>query len=354
MTTVTKRRPKASARKKTVVALSPALNKATAVGLAATLGTNFPIFEYRWFVANALTEPRYHELLGLDDSLASVKKLAAVDDRTADRVGAQVRGAVLVSDVAHHNRLLERTPTLQRYGRGTYQESYDFKTSVNLQNVLEDLLNEKPDAKEVIWTLPNGLQGFYVADANDKRLDKADGDVANNRRSRFRDTQVRTAFHCIACHLPDKGWIHIDDEVRELAKETITLAALAVEKNGKDRGRRVRQKYLGIDFNELLTADQAVVEAAVRASTGGKAGLTCAETAREVTDTIYEYLHAPVTLDQLALELGYPKAAVLRACETKGIGNVLVGLRVGRPQRRDQIEAVYSRIAAVLYATETK
>lgn len=336
--------------KKNRVALSPALNKATAVGVAAVTKTNFPIVEYRWFLANALVEPRYHELLGLDDSEASVLKLADANERKTDDLGAQLRGAVLFSEVAHRNRLLERTPTRLKYGRGSFHRSFDFKTSLAAQDVLKDTLTVNADAHEIIWTLPNGLQGYYVSDAKGKRLDKADADIAISRRGRWHDPQVRTAFVCMDCHLRQKGWIEVDDEVREYAKKEITLAVSVFEKGEKDRGRRVRQKFLQADFNELLQADQTVVETAVRAATGGKAGLTCAETAREVMESIAEYLQEPVTLAQLARELGVPQARLVRAIEkTPGLDHALVGLRINRTQRRDQTEQIFGQIATVLY-----
>ncbi len=348
--TRTTRTPVTSTRTVRTVALGPQLNRATAAGLAALTRTNFPVFYLDWFVANSLVEPRYHELLGLGDDEADYLALAAADQKTADRRGAQVRGAVLFSEVAHHNRILERTPTLLRYGRGTYQSSFDFKTSVQLQDVLADLLNSKPDAKEVIFSLPNGLLGFAVFDGQGKRLDKADGDVAANRRSRFRDTQVRTAFHCIACHLPDRGWIDVDDEIRQLAARPVTLLAETYDAKDRRRGDRIRQKFLMVSFNDLLESDRGVVEVAVEASTraGGKRGLTCPETAKAVTTTIYDYLEAPVSLQQLAAELGYPQDQVLAACATAGLDATFVVLRAGRRVRRDQIEAGFGRLATVL------
>jgi hypothetical protein len=327
------------------------LNRATAGGLSAVTKTLFPIFVVSWFLTNALSEPRYHELLGLDDSEESVRKLAGVDDKTVERVGAQLRGAVLWSDVAHHNRILERRPTPQRKGRGSIHVSFDFKTSVNLQDVLKDVLIKLSDAKEIIFTLPNGLQGFFVVDNKDNRLDKADADVALNNRSRFRDRQVRTAFHCMACHLPDRGWIEVDDEVRNLASTPITLFADAVSKGDKKRGDRVRQQYLDTDYNELIQADQAVVEVAVAAATKSIVGrgMTCPQTAKFLTDTIYQYAYEPVSLQSLAAYLGCPQDEALAALQIAGNDPVFVILRKGGRARRDQVEAGFARLAALMY-----
>ena len=338
-------------RKSRRVVLAPHLNRASVIGLVAVCKTEFPVFDARWFVANAMQEPRYHEILGLDDSEDSVKKLAAVDEKTADRVGAQVRGAVLISEVAHRNRFLERTPTPLRYGKGTYQESYDFVNSVRGKNVLKDLLLDEADAHEIIWTLPNGLLGFFVTDGKGKRLDAAVADVALNNRGKWLDRQVRTAIHCVHCHLPDRGWIEVDDEVRSLAKKPVELIASALDKQNNPRGARIRQKYLDADFNELLRADQLVVEAAVKAATKGPdgRGLTCPDAAKVVSETARVYLEVPVPLAQLALELGYPQDDVALALRTRGIDPVFAVIAGGRKGRRDQVEEGFAQIAAILY-----
>lgn len=349
--------PRAKARakgKKVTVALASHLDRATAIGLAAIARTEFFVFDYRWFLANALVEPRYHELLGLDDTEDSAKKLAFVDEALAAKAGSQLRGAALFSEVAHHNRVLLRTPTQSRNGRGTYWESKDFKTSVDLQDVLKDLLIDRADAEEIIFTLPNGLQGFFVIDADGKRLDKADGDVANNKRSKFKDTQVRTAYMCIGCHLPDKGWIAIEDEVRELAKKQVTLIADAFGKGkGKDtkRGDRIRQQYLSDDINELIAIDQALVEASVKRAT---VGLDSSATARHVIDTIYDYNEGKVDIAVLSRDLGHPTEAVEFAMRTTGLDPVFASIASGRKGRRDQIEAGFNQIATILYLSSVK
>lgn len=338
-------------RKSRSVALAPHLSRASAIGIVEVCKTQFPVFDARWFIANALSEPRYHEILGLDDSEDSVKKLAAVDERTADRVGAQVRGAVLISEVAHRNRFLERTPTPLRYGKGTYQESYDFNKSVRGKNVLKDLLLDEADAHEIIWTLPNGLLGFFVTDGKGKRLDVAVADVALNNRGKWLDRQVRTAIMCIHCHLPERGWIEVDDEVRSLSKKPVELVAAALDKEKNPRGVKIRQKYLDADFNELLRADQLVVDAAVKAATKGPDGksLSCPDTAKVVSETARVYLEVPVPLAQLALELGYPQDDVALALRVKGIDPVFAVIAGGRRGRRDQVEEGFAQLATILY-----
>jgi len=333
------------------IATSDALNHASREGLTTICATAYPLLDYRWFCVNALSEPRYHELLGLDDTEASVLKLADADEKAADGLGAQVRGAVLFSEVGDFNRFLERTPTRRRYGRGSFHRSFDFKAALRARDIMRDTLNSEADAHEIIFTLPNGNQGFFVSDNKKKRLDKADADIAINRRGGWHDPQVRTSFMCIDCHLRERGWIEVADEVRDSARLQISILSKKYDDDGKERSRRIQQKYLTIDYNELLQADQAVTEAAVIASTSvfGR-GLTPAETRREIIETIRAYVQEPVTLEMLAFELGVTRARLIRTIEAnRGLDHTLPGLRAGRPQRRDHIEACYGQIATVLY-----
>ncbi len=342
---------KKKAHKTHKVALSPALNKASAIGLAALTRSNFPLFDYRWFVTNALAEPRYHELLGLDETEESVFRLADIDEVASDAKGATTRAAILASEVGESNRFTERKPTSRRYGRGSFHKSFDYLRAIRVDDVLKDVLRKEAAANEEIWTLPNGLQGFSVQ-VKGKRVDKADADIAQFRRGGWHDQQVRTAFMCMDCHERERGWIPPDDAVREMANHSITLAVRAAEKEDKDRGRRIRQKYLSIDFNELIAQDQVVFEAAVLAATTlpGVKGMSCAEARREVIETIRDYLQTPVEMKQLAFELGVTYKALVRCIEASpGVDHVLVGLRTGQKQRRDQTEVAMGQIATLLY-----
>ena len=73
------------------------------------------------------------------------------------------------SGVSNHNRVVERHKS--RYG--AYWKSYDFAGSVGAQNILTHPLGFTHDGGEAIFNLPNGLQGYYLANASGFRLDEA-------------------------------------------------------------------------------------------------------------------------------------------------------------------------------------
>ena len=82
------------------------------------------------------------------------------------------------SGVSNHNRVVERHTS--RYG--AYWKSYDFAGSVGTQNILTHPLNFTHDGGEAIFNLPNGLQGYYLANASGFRLDDAPINIVSNPR----------------------------------------------------------------------------------------------------------------------------------------------------------------------------
>lgn len=320
--------------------------------LYAITKSKFPILRADWFVNNALIEPRYHELLGVGNTLDDVLKVAIANRAQADKVGSQARGAVLFSEVATHNRLLERTPTIVRYGRGYFWQSNDYLSSVGAQDVLTDPLNNTPDAHELIWTLKNGMQGYFLTDGKGKRLDKAAADVASDKRSGFADPQVYSARNCIICHA--KGIIPVEDEVREHAKDQVALSIRTMREKGHTRtAERISAKYFEVQINDLVSADQASYESAVKQLTG----LASSSIALHINRILVHYNDAANTLDDLARDLGYPASTVKAVIERgNGLSHVYVGLARQNPRkaRRDQIEATFAEIASAMAAVPVK
>ena len=79
------------------------------------------------------------------------------------------------SGVSQNNRLIE----WHKFAYGSYWKSYDFGGNVGRQNLFEHPLGPgtadaefKHDGGEIIFTLPNGLQGYLLVDGQGKRIDK--------------------------------------------------------------------------------------------------------------------------------------------------------------------------------------
>jgi hypothetical protein len=173
-------------------------------------GTSIPYVQADWLLANASRAPLYYDILELPsdlDDLAGdlgIDIARDIDDQQVARAGFNR------SDVALNNRVIERHE--QPGSAGALWLTYDFVNSVGDRNVFAHPLDFEPDATEGIFTLPNGLHAFFIANANFELQNKARADVVIDPYSR--DRSVAAAASCLgSCHL-GKGIALKDDEVR--------------------------------------------------------------------------------------------------------------------------------------------
>jgi hypothetical protein len=180
---------------------------------AALAGCDQPLVRADWFIATASRPPFYHDFFQLPTSDRALERLLQVDvpgnieDETAVRAGFNGSG------VARGNRLLERHDGLH----GAYWRSYDFSDNTGRQNLFEYPLGPAPGAAgfrhaggEIIFHLPNGLQGYMLVDADGKRIDRAPGEIVSDPKRP--DKIVENGLSCIGCHAT--GIIPKDDQVR--------------------------------------------------------------------------------------------------------------------------------------------
>jgi mono/diheme cytochrome c family protein len=184
-----------------------------------------------WFVATATRPPLYHQLLFdlFIDALRkrpddpkqpdNPKRMKALDLET--HLGVNVIANLLAkspevmragfpsSGVSGQNRLIERHPLR---GQGAYWKSYDFKSSTweaNLQqfplgprfqgNPFEKLAF-KHDGGEIIFHLPNGLQGYLLINGKDERIDEGPITVVSDSANTSGTPVVVNGISCMACH----------------------------------------------------------------------------------------------------------------------------------------------------------
>jgi mono/diheme cytochrome c family protein len=180
---------------------------------ARLAGAEQPYLRGDWFVALASRPPAYHDFLQLPTTDRALERLLLVDvpggwqDDTAARAGFNGSG------VARNNRLIERHDS----AHGAYWRSYDFGDNTGRQNLFERPLGPLPGPHgfvhaggEVIFHLPNGLQGYLLVDGEGRRVDKAPGEVVSDPKRP--DRLVETGISCFGCHA--QGLIPKDDQVR--------------------------------------------------------------------------------------------------------------------------------------------
>jgi WD40 repeat protein/mono/diheme cytochrome c family protein len=180
---------------------------------AALAGTARPALRGDWFVATASRPPYYHDFLQLPGTDRALERLLQVDVAANLQADSVVRAGFNGSGVARNNRVLERHDALH----GAYWRSYDFSDNTGRQNVFDHPLGPLPGAGgfqpaggEIIFHLPNGLQGYLLVDGQGRRVDKAPGDIVSDPKRP--DRLVENGLSCLGCHFG--GLLPKDDQVR--------------------------------------------------------------------------------------------------------------------------------------------
>jgi hypothetical protein len=308
--------------------------------LVALTQSQTPIVRADWLITFASWAPGYYSLLGLGSSTKDFERLVFADEKLAAKARAQVKGAVTFSGVALHNRTLNRIPTVSGVLGGYYWESHDANKSIDGADFINVLLDEKFDATEIIASLPNGLQAYFLADGQWKRLDVAAAEIAQDHETLLQDHQVWAARNCITCHA--RGIRPIQDEVRGLSRDKIALLVADPK-----QARRIADLYFSADLTQVVKHDQALFVAAVRAANG---------LSPEANGALFErivqgYLDAPLNAQKIAAEAGVTEEQLLAVLRNAaGVDHVLTGLMQSppRPVRRDHFERAFGQLQVLL------
>jgi len=120
----------------------------------------------------------------------------------------QVRAGTTKSRISRQDRVVQRDEINVR--QGVLWQSFDFEDDAN-DSIFEDPFNFAEGGTEAIFTLPNGLFGFIIADAASAIVEDSDILLDTNQNN-FRAV---TSISCSNCHA--QGLIPVVDEVRDIA-----------------------------------------------------------------------------------------------------------------------------------------
>jgi serine/threonine-protein kinase len=174
-----------------------------------------------WFVATATRPPLYHTLLRLPANARDLERELGVSVEDNFRSDSLARAGLAKSGVSGQNRLVERH---EAAGGGYYWKSYDFRPrrprSFLTRFPLGPALPEHPfprqafehDGGEIIFSLPNGLQGYLLVDGKDNRIDEGPTAVVSDSLKTSGTAAIVTGTSCMACH--KNGLIPFTDQVR--------------------------------------------------------------------------------------------------------------------------------------------
>ena len=292
--------------------------------------SNIPSVHVDWFVAQASLPPLYHDLLSLPLTDRELETRLEVDvlRNISNAPGVRVwRAGFNNSGVSNNNRMVERHTS--RYG--AYWKSYDFAGSVGRQNIFNHPLSFTHDGGEVIFNLPNGLQGYYLVNASGSRLDDAPINIVSNPAAS--DPTVRNGLSCFGCHT--EGMKTFEDQVRSVIESNTNPAY--------DKAQALRLYVEQSEMDALVSEDMNRYKGALE-ETGGAFGDI------EPISRFHEAFQGPVDAAYAAAVVGLGTEAFLEKIrENVGLQNI--GLLVlDSPNGSMKRDAWTSNFPAIIYA----
>jgi serine/threonine-protein kinase len=313
-----------------------------------------------WFIAAAARPPLYHTLLELATTAGALERKLRVDVVRNFRQARLARAGLTSSGVSRQNRLLERHPASN--GATYYWKSYDFRTNEGRGNLLKFPLgpafkrNPFPDRTfehaggEIIFNLPNGLQGYLLVDAKDNRIDEGPGAIVRDLLETSGSPTIVNGLSCMACH--KAGLI---GEFKDVVRDSGAVFGAA-----RDKVRRLypparkMERLLQKDRKRFLRALEEVVGPFLKVGADRKKDITAFP---EPVGAIARLYVKDLGLEEAACELNFadPKDFKLLIEKNErlrelGLGPLAQGSRVKR-QLWQSLRGTYSlfhKVAAEL------
>lgn len=200
--------------------------------LAKATETQLPIMRVDWFMSNGARPKVYNRLMKLPTNISELEKRfgVPVDQNIERRRIVRAGFADGSSGVSDHNRMLERHD--MPFG-GYYWKSYDFAGDVGKQvlkrfpagpegiRLKAGLEAFDHDGGEMIFSLPNGMQGYYLSTDKGDQLDIGPTAIVSFRKRPIgKGVEIINARSCFDCHFD--GILSKRDQLREHI-ETSTL-----------------------------------------------------------------------------------------------------------------------------------
>ncbi|MCA9112291.1 MAG: hypothetical protein KDA52_20215, partial [Planctomycetaceae bacterium] len=181
-----------------------------------------PYIRADWFVVTATRPPLYHTLVDIPETLDDLLARLGIDVDENLKLGQARRGGMFESGVSTQNRLVEYHPS----NNGAFWLSYDFLKNSGKSNLARfplgpvGALDEEKfglhafehDGGEIIFNLPNGLNGYMLVDAKGNRIDKGPVDIVWDTNTTGGSPEIINGISCMNCH--KHGTIAFKDDIR--------------------------------------------------------------------------------------------------------------------------------------------
>ena len=288
-----------------------------------------PFVRIDWFVSTATQFPLYEDLLQIPHQLSELEEILGVESEMNMDSFVAKRAGMTVSGVSQNNRVVERHPS--RFG--AYWKSYDFETSRGRQNMFVDPMNFHFAGGEMVFNLPNGLQGYLITDTQGNRINEAPTGIVTDKFAA--DKTVRNGLACMRCH--DRGVKRFVDNIRS-AIEDLPGSSMA---NKRDVLRIYPTKD---EMDQLLDADEKKFMDALTEALGEP------QEREPLTNVARTFMDNAISLPRAASELGVREPDDLKRIFglPQFVRFGLAGLSGDHVIRRDSWNDYFDRIVAEL------
>lgn len=305
--------------------------------LADAMRTPVYLLRADWFVATAVLPAPYARFMQFAANRTALDERLGVDILTNVQASKVVRSGFRNSGVSSSNRVIERHT--QANGLA-YWISYDFTSSDAersiFANPLGPVLAAAPEPKsfihdggEIIFQLPNGLFGFYLADAAGKAIDKGPTNIVSHAEAppQFASAIVN-GVSCFDCHAI--GLIDKKDEIRSFVQAN--LADFTPQQLARVIQLYVKQAH----FTRSIDRDNDVYRAALEE-------LQIDETKPEPINLVYRIYNRSLSRAQAAAELGIPPATMDELLAKEPFKTAWISLTNDGPISREAFNVLYGQ-----------
>lgn len=308
--------------------------------LTAQTATALPFVRADWFGNVASRPPLYNALLRLPNTFGELQKQIGVDVAADIKALRVKRAGFQNSGVSKNNRLVERHDIQTGY----FWTSYDFSGNRGNQSLFDFPLGPGGgefgfvhNGGESIFSLPNGMQGYYLNNAKGEKLDAGPVEIVFDR-NHPEDPRVINGISCMGCH--DAGIKKARDEIRER-----DFADRRFPREARDRIDAMFPKAEEMD--DILAQDLQRFASALTRS-GVSPNLREKKSGSEPVTALSDFYDGPVDLKLAAAEYGLTKEQFVTAAN----GNpdtVALARRLDQGNiPRDQFETDFPKMVAVL------
>lgn len=198
-------------------------------------GSAVPILRAEWFVRHASQSPYYDLLLRLPGDIRELETRMGVNVDGAIQSGGVLRTGFVsgASGVSDFNRMLERHSLARN---GYYWKSYDFGGDTGRHSLIQHpdgpalvpglssgTQGFEHDGGEMIFSLGNGMQGYYLSTHEGRRLAVGPTSIVSFRTKPIgKGVEIVNARSCFDCH--GNGIIAKRDQLRQFIETNSTFS----------------------------------------------------------------------------------------------------------------------------------